>query len=195
MREWNWTDPSVGPPGWHEQLQELRVEILALLAGLDDAKVNWRPSPDRWSIAECVDHLGRTNEAILGPVRAALEAGRRAGRTAGGPFRYGLLGRGFLRAVAPPQSHRLRAARPYRPAPQHSAATLAADFARVQDEVQRALDQAAGLDLARIRARSPAVLLLRLPVGIWFASMAAHEARHLSQARAVRADPRFPGGP
>jgi len=65
-------------------------------------------------------------------------------------------------------------------------------FARIQDELLATLDEATGLDLARIGVRSPAAWILKLPAGIWLAAMPAHEARHLLQAQAVRADPRFP---
>jgi hypothetical protein len=173
---------------------------------LDEIQVNWKPGASRWSIGDCVDHLATTNEAILSKVRDATASARRRGRTASGPFRYGRLARWFLEQIGPPAPERtraqgamratprrrMRAPRRYRPRPHHEAAALAARFARVQDDVLTALGESEGLNLARIRARSPALGLLRIPVGIWFASMAAHEARHLEQARAVRADARFP---
>lgn len=194
MREWNWLDPSGGPPVWRAQLVDLRSEILGLVLGLADHQVNWSPGAGRWSIAECVDHLSSTNAAVTPRLRAALFAGRRKGRTGTGPFAYGRLGRYFLEQTAPPPRRRLRAASKYQPPGERMGALVAADFARTQDDLLAALAEAEGLDLARIQARSPALWVLRLPVGIWFASLAAHEARHLLQARAVRAESSFPAG-
>jgi len=194
MREWNWLDPSGGPRVWREQLVDLRSEILGLVLGLRDNQANWSATPGGWSIAQCVDHLSATNAAVTPRVRAALFSGRQKGRTAAGPFEYGFLGRNFLQQVAPPPRRRLRAARKYRPPGERMAALVAADFARTQDALLSALGEAGGLDLARIQARSPAMWALRLPVGIWFASLAAHQARHLLQARRVREDARFPAG-
>jgi hypothetical protein len=192
VRDWNWLDTGAGPHAWREQLLELRGEVLELMEDLDDTQLNWRAARGRWSIGECVDHLATTNAAILVPLHEALALGRRAGRTSVGPFEYGWLGRKFLSSLVPPPPHRLKAPRRYRPQSSHHGPALAAHFAHVQDDVLGALQESSGLDLARLRARSPALPILNLPVGIWFASMAAHEARHLLQARAVRAHPSFP---
>lgn len=195
MRDLNWRDPSGGPRVWRTQLEDLRSEILGLVLGLGDTQVNWRPAAESWSIGQCVDHVTTTNAAILPRIQEAMVRGRRGNRTGDGPFRYGFMGRYFLDALAPPPKRRLRAVPRYRPAAEHSASVLAANFARVQDALIHVVEQSEGLDLARIRARSPAVWFLVLPVGIWFASMAAHEARHLAQARSVREATGFPAQP
>jgi hypothetical protein len=41
-------------------------------------------------------------------------------------------------------------------------------------------------ELARVRVPSPALELLRLPVGIWLHALPQHTLRHLAQARRVR---------
>ena len=48
--------------------------------------------------------------------------------------------------------------------------------------------------LARARVRSPAVAWLRIPLGSGFGVMAAHERRHLWQARKITGAPGFPTG-
>jgi hypothetical protein len=57
------------------------------------------------------------------------------------------------------------------------------------DRVRRS----SGLDLGRIKFRSPLIPLLRLSLGTWFQFLLAHERRHLWQARQVRQELRFPG--
>ena len=32
---------------------------------LSESQINWKPSPENWSIAECVDHLIVTNKLYL----------------------------------------------------------------------------------------------------------------------------------
>ena len=74
---------------------------LALVEPLSSTQANWRPAPDRWSIAQVLDHLAATT-GPLAPV--LLEAGakaRSAGRFSDGPFRYGPLARWLLRSLAP----------------------------------------------------------------------------------------------
>jgi hypothetical protein len=55
------------------------------------------------------------------------------------------------------------------------------------------LRQASGLDLARARVTSPAARWLRLPLGCGFALTAAHERRHLWQAKQLTSRSEFPG--
>ena len=47
---------------------------------------------------------------------------------------------------------------------------------------EQLLNSANGLDLERIRVRSPAVPLIKLSLGAAFEIQAAHERRHLLQA-------------
>ena len=69
---------------------------------------------------------------------------------------------------------------------------MLAEFSRQHADLQQLLQDAAGVHLARVHMRSPALWLLQLPVGIWFASIPAHGARHWIQACAVREHPGFP---
>lgn len=195
MRDWKWQDPSPGPEAWRQQLQELQVEILGLLEPLDDTQVNWRPEAWMWSVGQCVDHLVRLNTLVLGPVHASIVEARSRGRLGQEPFRYGLISRWFLRSMSPQSTRPAKTPRKYVPAAQHEVKALAAEFTRMQQRLLDTLDAAQGLDLAKVRARSPALRLLRLPVGIWFAALAAHEARHLRQAQAVRQHAAFPQRP
>jgi hypothetical protein len=54
------------------------------------------------------------------------------------------------------------------------------------------LRQANGLDLGRARVRTPVATWLRMSLGSGFALLAAHERRHLWQARRITQMPGFP---
>lgn len=197
-----WTPAHLGryAPGMHPDLASTLADSrsattrwLALVEPLSSEQANWRPDPDRWSIAQVLDHLAATT----GPLAPALlEAGvkaRAAGRVSDGPFRYGPLSRWFLRSLAPAGARPLPAPKLYRPS---ASALDLAETTRRFLEAQRAFESAAesaeGLDLARVRVASPALRLFRLPLGVWCLSTAAHTLRHLAQAERVRADSRFP---
>jgi hypothetical protein len=66
------------------------------------------------------------------------------------------------------------------------------DFLGWQDQFLGRLKQADGLDLRRVRARSPVIAWLKYSLGISFAAYLAHQRRHLWQARQVRNAPGFP---
>jgi hypothetical protein len=58
-------------------------------------------------------------------------------------------------------------------------------------QVASRLQAADGLDLSRPRVSAPTATMLRLNLFELFLFLAAHERRHLKQARDVREDPLF----
>ena len=57
-----------------ELMETSREQYLGLIAGANDAQWNWKPNPKRWSVAECAEHILRSNEALFGAARQALAA-------------------------------------------------------------------------------------------------------------------------
>ena len=53
-------------------LEESRDDLLRSVASLTDAQWHHRPRPDRWSIAEVVEHLALVEPALFGQVEGAL---------------------------------------------------------------------------------------------------------------------------
>jgi hypothetical protein len=48
------------------ELESSRKAFLEATSGLSEAQWNFKPAPDRWSIAECAEHIGVTEAYILG---------------------------------------------------------------------------------------------------------------------------------
>jgi hypothetical protein len=175
-----------------ESLQAVGASVCRLVRPLTGAQLNWRPSNGRWSIAECIAHLTATGNLYLPPIDGAIERGLSHGRRGREEFRPGPIGRWLIAQMEPPPRRRLPTLRRLTPRGLERRETLLADF----DEMQRALAHrviaANGLDLQRIRMRSPLIPVLWLSLGSWFAFIAAHERRHLWQAMQVRGEVRFP---
>ncbi len=191
--------PAASPVALAGELNAYREAILAarsdaetLTHSLTDAAFNWRPESGRWSVGQCLDHLNHTLGPLLPSLETAVEQARRKGLTAQGPSRYGWLNRWFVRAMDPANTRKMRAPRPYLPAANLSCREVIQQFLLLQDRLIRCIESSEGLDLVRIKAASPALGALRLSLGTWFAATAAHERRHLRQARAVLEHDRFP---
>ena len=168
------------------------AQWLALVQGLSPAQANWHPAPDRWSIAQCMDHLNITTGLLIAPLGAAVIKARSKRILASGPFRYGFIARWFLKALAPRGSKPVPAPARYRPSSsQLELTTVVSRFQEVQHAFIAVAESADGLDLARIRIASPAFALLRLPLGIWLLATASHMLRHLNQAQDVRTHGQF----
>src|SRR5438309_1540474 len=81
--------------------------------GLSNEQFNWRPEPERWSIAQALAHLNSVNQIDLAPLRTAIEVGRSRNLRGMGPFTYGLLSRKFIASMEPPVRHKSKAPKAY----------------------------------------------------------------------------------
>lgn len=180
---------------WRE-LEAAGEEAEELAGGLARERLRWRPAPERWSIAECLDHLVRTGEAYLEAMDTTIGEARRDSHDGGGSYRPSLVGRWLVRVLEPPPGLRVRAPRIIRPrtADAEGADDPLAAFLGLRPRFRRRLEAADGLDLGRIRMSSPFFSFVRFDLGSAFRIVAAHERRHLWQARQVRRAEGFPEG-
>lgn len=175
------------------EYETARSEVRALVDGLDDKKFNLRPDPDSWSVAECIDHLCVLGNLLLPRLDAGIQRARVKGWRSDGPFRYGLFSTMFIRMVGPLRttgSRRGKVAAPrlYRPSSAtHDVNTLVTKFETLQDELIERAKAADGLDIARVRIESPVSVLIRIRLGAWFEAIAAHQFRHIEQAKRAKA--------
>jgi hypothetical protein len=146
-------------------------------------------------MAECIDHLNVTGRKYLRAVESAIEKGRREGITRTGPFRYGILERLFVRIQEPPPRFRLKHPAAFTPASSVARDEALAAFIALQGELQQRLAQTEGLDLRRLKTPSPVSKYVKFSLGAAFEAVAAHQRRHLWQARQVKTDPSFPPNP
>jgi hypothetical protein len=71
-----------------------------ITGGLTDAQANWQPCDNAWSIAQCLDHLGRANASYAAALRAAVKDARGMKTARRGPIRPGWFSRYFIRTQA-----------------------------------------------------------------------------------------------
>lgn len=174
------------------QFEQLSADADALVGPLTDAQFVWQPGAGAWSVAQCIDHLNVTARLYLPKLDEAIGAAMRRGLYGQGPFRYSVIGRWLVRTQEPPARMRTRAPKTFHPPPDRSRVEIMAAFRAYQVQYIDRLRQANGLDLARAHVSSPAFNWLRFSLGSGFALTAAHERRHLWQARNVTLHPQFP---
>ena len=170
---------------YYEQLENIKEDALELSASLSNDQFNWRPSPKQWSISECLAHLNVVDGLDLPIIRDAIEAGRTAGLTGKGPFRYGYLSRRFVRLSEPPVKLKFKAPKVYAPPSNQAKDKVTAEFVAIHDQMLELVSKSNGLDLARIKVGSP-FPYVKFSLGQRFALLAAHDRRHLRQAWDVR---------
>ncbi|MGC4086082.1 MAG: DinB family protein [Vicinamibacterales bacterium] len=163
--------------GYLLQLTSITQDLPGIAARLSDDQFNWRQSPERWSIGQCIEHLNITLERYLPVLRSTIADARSAGRVGTGPFTLGLIERWFLSSLEPPARMRLKAPKSFIASPQLSPQTTLDRWDRLHAELAAVIRDAEGLDLRAIKVRSQFG-----PVSFsFFATLAillAHERRH-----------------
>jgi hypothetical protein len=177
---------------FRRQFEQISADADGLAGPLTDEQFSWQPSPNAWSVGQCLEHLNATARVYLPSLDDGIAAAIRQGLYADGPFAYNWIGRLFVRTVEPPPRFRARAPASLQPDPRRPRAEVTAAFRAYQVQYVDRLRQANGVDLARARVASPVAKWLRIPLGSAFALMCAHERRHLWQARRVTEAPGFP---
>lgn len=177
---------------YRQQFAAIEQDARVVLDGLNDAQFNWRAGAGRWSVAECFAHLNVTGQMYLPDIDRQIKKARAAKLFGEGRFRHTLLGGLLVRAIGPPPKLRFKAPKIFTPLPEHLLAVVVPAFASLHEQFSRRIREANGLNLRRIKVASPASSFIKLTLGECFALLAAHERRHLWQARQVRDDPNFP---
>jgi hypothetical protein len=179
--------------GYRQEFERLAGEASALVEPLSDGQLNWPPAPGAWSIAECIDHLNATARTYLPRLDEGIAEAIRRGLYGEGPFAHDPVGRFFIWTMEPPARIKVKAPASFQPAARRARSEIMAAFRAYQVQFVDRLRQASGLDLRRARVQSPVRAWIRISLYSAFALMAAHERRHLWQARRVMASPGFPG--
>jgi DinB superfamily len=174
------------------QFAALKAEAPTLVEGLKESQFNWRPDPRSWSMAECLLHLNIVGDRYVHLLEKTLVEARAHALLAPGPFTYGWLGKWILANTEPPPKRKSKAPRAFTPAYGQPITAVLPTFLHLQGQLALQLEQANGLDLARVKVPVPGWGPLKLNLYVTLAGIAAHERRHLWQARQVRGHAGFP---
>jgi hypothetical protein len=160
----------------------LTADREALRAAVDRVPLHLRsqrPSPDRWSVAEVLEHLAIVEErstAALAPRIAEAPA------LAGPGFRPD---DGALRTAVTNRSNRVTAPDFITPTGQVDAETAWAKLQNSREQLMALIHQAEGRDLSTVSRTHP--VLGAIDGYQWLMSIGGHEARHTAQILEIAA--------
>lgn len=172
-----------------EQAGRLLVEIAdtttrarALVESRSAETLMNRPRKESWSLAEALEHLVLTADAMLPLADAAIAELEREGQRSSKPAGLGLAGWLLVKALEPPPRMKSRTSRPFEPVDVRDPANVAERFAATNVRFDTLVKRATGLDTAKAKVVSPFDARVRYNVYAAFRIMLAHARRHLWQA-------------
>jgi len=163
-----------------------------LTSGLTESQLNWKPSTEKWSIAQCLDHLTVATNEFEKYFETALRRAREKWPVTNSPrYKPSMLGGWLAKQVSPQAPRKITAPKIFRPAASEIPSApekFASQQARFLDFVRAS----AGIDYNKTRLRSPVTPLMRYSLADAFVITVLHGQRHLAQARRVREMSEFP---
>ena len=176
-----------------DETEKNSAEARRLAGELSDQQLNWKSSPEKWSMAQCLDHLAVTGSAFDKYYTDAIERCREKWNVREAvQYRPTFVGGWLLRQVTPEKTKGFPAPRVVRPAQSDIRGSLD-KFLNQQSTFLNFVRASIGLDYNRIRLRSPVTPLMRYSLGDAFVVTVLHGQRHLGQARRMRETEGFPG--
>jgi hypothetical protein len=169
-----------------QYLEQTKKGVVDAVAGLAEAQWNFKPGPDRWSVAEVMEHLAASEDMIRGmdqdkvmkspvvPLRDPAEVKK--------------IDESVI-ANVPDRSHKIQAPEPLKPtnrfgSPEEAEKHFLESRATTEEYLKNTHD---------LRAHS-----MDSPMGVpldgyeWILLLTAHSERHTKQILEVKADPNFP---
>ena len=167
-------------------LEETRKELLDAVEKLTDEQWNYKPAPERWSVAETAEHILLTERLLFGTVQKALAAPPNPEwktRTAGKDE--------FIERVLPDRSRKAEAPAAVRPAGKISREQIIREFKEARErtlQFTRETDRA----LREHTQEHPFPVFNTLNAYQWLIYIPLHNRRHDLQIAEVKADKGFP---
>jgi hypothetical protein len=159
---------------------------------LRSSQLNWKPSPDKWSIAQCIDHLNVYDKLYLIRFRKVLITGKKQFFSKD-HYKPSLLGNYFIRQVDPKLgTQRYTAPAVFQPSQSEVEPGGLLEFIRLQRLLIDIMEKAKRYDLKKNRVATPVTDLVRLRFGDAMIVVVRHDQRHLQQALRVIENPGFP---
>jgi hypothetical protein len=171
-----------------ESLDSAQSRLRRLSDKISDGVWKKRPEPNRWSAADCVEHLNLTSRAYLPLLRDATARAREIGGDPRDHYRRDPLG-WFMSMMIGPLRHlgkfkvgKIKTTPPFVPKGGKSPNQLVSEFVRLHADLVSLIWSSDGLPLDGVNIVSPFGGRMKYNAYSALVIVARHEHRHIDQA-------------
>jgi hypothetical protein len=176
-----------------DSLESAQSRLRRLADKISDRDWKKRPAPDRWSAAECVEHLNLTSKAYVPLLRDAVSRARKSSKPPRKHYRRDPLGWLFSIMVGPIRGlgkfhmPRVKTSPPFVPKPGRTKSEILSEFVRLQADLTALIRSGDGLPLDDVKIVSPFGGRMKYSAYSALIIVARHQHRHLDQAEEAAA--------
>lgn len=172
-----------------------------LLAELDDAvkdiievaetdfatysprELNWKPMPEKWSAAECLEHLNIYSRYYNPAMSQAIQEKNHLVFV--DDFKSGWFGNFSVKSVHPDNAKKQKTLKRLDPVHSELPSTVLDDFLAHQQKLREIISKSNAVNLNKIKIPAEVAKLMKLRLGDCLRFVVAHQQRHIQQAKDV----------
>jgi len=172
--------------------KQAKEKLIAEFSGIDETQLNWRPSPDKWSIGQCLEHLINSDSSYFPNLKKITEGNYKMSFWARwSPF-TGMFGRMFKKQMGEQVKIKLKAPQKFYPSNSSVKMDVIEHYHRNLDDFLNYISKLKEVDVDKTIITSPVTGFVTYSLRDTITFLIQHEHRHLNQAIRVKSDERFP---
>jgi hypothetical protein len=170
-----------------DSLKAAQSRLRALTDKLSDSDWSAKPGPDRWSPAECIEHLNLTSRAYMPLLHDAVGKSRKMRGAPTTHYRRDPIG-WFMSVMMAPRHQRkvplprVKTTKDFVPRGERSRTEILSEFVQLQGALISLIQSADGLPIDKFKIVSPFGGKMKYNTYSALVIVARHEHRHLQQA-------------
>lgn len=181
-----------GLPAFIDEAEAIAADARRVFGQLSAEQLNWKPSAESWSIAQCFEHLIVINSDYFPILEKVANGEHRPTGKERLPLLPRLFGRLILSAVQPSATRKVKTNQKYQPSKSGIGANIVDRFEAHQRQVIQYMVRTGKVDQNTVIITSPVASIATYSVADAYRILLAHERRHLQQAERLMTLPGFP---
>ena len=173
------------------QVKSISNDTQSTFGQLTTLQLNWKPSPERWSVAQCFDHLLTSNKGYF-PIIDSVLAGLKPTLWQRVPVLPGFWGSLLVKSMDPSSTRKVKAPKKFQPSHSEISASVINEFVDQQNKIAEKMKATEHLDLEKIIISSPAASPITYSLMDAYRLIVVHDQRHFQQAKRVTEESAFP---
>lgn len=159
---------------------------------LTASQLNWKPSVEKWSIAQCIDHIIVSNETYFPQLETIITGRWRNSFWQNMPMLHKLWGNIMIKAVSPDTVKKVNTFKIFQPASSGIPLSIIKEFTSHNHTMKEFIEKSHYANLDKIVITSPVSRFITYSLHDAFIILVSHEERHYKQAKNVKELPGFP---
>lgn len=170
---------------WSNQIEEITAKFQASFDSVSEEDLNWKPSPEVWSIAENIDHLIMVNRTYYPGFSALKKGNYQLPFIARFDFVVSFFGNLILKSVQPDRKKKMKTFTIWKPAESKYSKDILSRFVEEQSILTKEIEQVMDKTNENAVISSPVNKNIVYRLETAFDIIVAHERRHFQQAMEI----------